>query len=188
MADTNENIVKFALAVDKDIEVELDAGDFHEKTIARLLTTAAANYVRNNVNGAHQRWVKAGSKSADKPDYAKVAGDAKQRLIDGTLQAAAGEGKGRKTKDPVDAIVTQAVMRDVFAKMQAKNPKAKWTDAVKKVGGSGLEYLRKLAGDDADKVKNLNTRYVKPAQTMLGLNAKGEKIATTDTDDSDDLI
>ena len=188
MAEDTGTTVKFTLPQDKDIEVEIDVTELPESVKNRLLKTAAKNYVLNSTSTANDKWKKAGSKEDDAPDFAEIATAAKTRLMEDKMRSLEG-GKSKAKADPIEAIVKAAVLRDLFTKMQKKNPKAKWTDAVKKIGPSALEYLRIQAGDDAEKVKAMNEKYIKPAQKMMGLDAKGKPIAKADDeDDGDDLL
>lgn len=174
---------KFKLPQDDDVEVLIDTETLPDAVKARLLVKAAKDYVLNSTSSAFQRWKKEGSKGEDTPDYAAVAKDAKARLVDDKMRATPGEGTGKTAKDPLDAVVTVAVVRDLFQSRKAKDPKVTYISITKEVGSSGVAYLTKLAGDDKAKLAKIEAKYLKPARQMLGINAKGEN-----TEDNDDLI
>jgi hypothetical protein len=82
----------------------------------------------------------------------------------------------RVARDPVDAIVTGVVQRELFAKNKAANPSYKWTDVVKEVGASGVAYLNKrietLVAGGADRGQleaMLDAKYIAPARIQAGV-------------------
>lgn len=118
------------------------------------------------------------------PNLAEIATAALNDLYEGKIRQRnrGGAAKEREAKDPVDAVVTQAVIRELFAKRKTEKPGTKYQEVVKEVGASGIEYLnnraKELAGSDtkrlADLQKTIDSKYVAPARKMVSLNAKGE--------------
>lgn len=117
------------------------------------------------------------------PDLAAIAAQAVADLYEGKLrQRGKGGSKERTAKDPVDAVVTQAVIRELFEKRKKENAKTKYQEVVKEVGESGIKYLEArattlAAGDDkrhAELTKQIENKYLKPARMMVSQNAKGE--------------
>lgn len=123
------------------------------------------------------------------------ANEAVADLLKGELrqQAKKGEGKSRAPKDPLVAAVTQVVARAVFdshkaagtkVPVEGKEPRAyTYPDAVKEVGGDGIAYLNKqidakvAAAPEGERdalraqlEKQRDTRYIKPARVMLGMD------------------
>jgi hypothetical protein len=115
-------------------------------------------------------------------------------LLKGELrsQAKKGEGRSRKTADPLTNAVTNVVVRAVFEANKAagrtvdngKGGTRAYTfpDATKEVGGDGIKYLnaqidaKVAAAPEAEQAelrkqleKQRDTRYIEPAQVMLGL-------------------
>jgi hypothetical protein len=122
------------------------------------------------------------------------ASEAIADLLKGEIRAQAAKGKGRtrKTADPLTTAITGVVVRAVFEANKAAgrtvdNGKGGtrpygFPDATKEVGGDGLAYLNKQidakvsAAPEAEQAelrkqleKQRDTRYVEPAQVMLGL-------------------
>lgn len=208
-AETDLNALSFTLpeTIDNTITVELDLSALPEASRARLLSTAARQYIMNRVNTAAVRYrkekdaydaeiAKDATFTGDKPevpDYAALAGAAKSDMMTGEMRDR-GDGTGgkRAPKDPLDAVVTTAVVRELFGKRKLANPATKYIDITKEVGASGIAFLnaradKAAAGDDARRAvltKKIETEYLAPARKLLGLNAKGEQNAATD----DDLI
>lgn len=178
--------ITFKLAVNDDIEVVIDTDEVPEELRERFLSDKYKQYVNSRVNSAVSKYKKdlEEDPTTDEPDYAEIASKAKADLLSGNVRVRGEGGKGKTTKDPLIGLITQAVIRDLFAKRRKKDKSLKYGTIVKEVGPDGLAYLKGIAGDDAGKLKNIETKYVKPARTMLGLNAKGESVA----DEEDDII
>lgn len=118
------------------------------------------------------------------PNLAEIAQGAITDMYEGKLrQRGKGTGKQAEAKDPVDAVVTQAVIRELFQKRKAEKPGTKYQEVVKEVGVSGIKYLEARAetlsnGDEkrkAELLKTLENKYIKPARQMVSVNAKGEQ-------------
>jgi hypothetical protein len=176
----------FKLAQDDAIEVVIDTDEVPDSIKERFLNNAYRQYVNSRVNVAAAKYKKdsEADPTIDEPDYAELAAKAKADLLAGTVRERGEGGKSKPVKDPLISLITQAVIRDLFAKRRKKDKALKFGTIVKEVGPNGLEYLKTLAGDSADKLKAIETKYVKPARTMLGINAKGESTQ----DDDDDII
>lgn len=175
------------LTQDENIEVVIDTAEIPEAIKERFLNSAYKSYINSRVNVAAAKFKKDKEEdpTVDEPDYAELAAKAKADLLAGTVRVR-GDGTGgrtRSTKDPLIGLITQAVIRDLFAKRRKKDPSVKFGTIVKEVGADGLAFLRERAKGDADKLKAIETKYVKPARTMLGVNAKGEPINTDEDDD-----
>jgi hypothetical protein len=122
------------------------------------------------------------------------AGEAIADLLKGELrqQGKKGEGKSRAPKDPLVAAVTNVVTRAVYEANKAAgrtvdNGKGGtrpygFPDATKEVGGDGIKYLnaqidaKVAAAPEAEQAelrkaleKQRDTRYIEPAQIMLGV-------------------
>lgn len=207
--ETNPNALAFTLpeTIDNTITVEVDLAALPDASRARLLSTAVRQYIMNRVNTAAVRYRK--DKAAYDaeiakdatftgdipalPNYAELAGAAKSDMLTGDMRDR-GDGTGgkRAPKDPLDAVVTTAVVRELFSKRKAATPSTKYIDITKEVGASGIAYLNAradaAAGDDEARravlAKKIETEYLAPARKLLGINAKGEQNAATD----DDLI
>lgn len=122
------------------------------------------------------------------------ANEAIADLLKGELRAQAAKGKGRSRapKDPLVQAVTNVVTRAVFEANKAAGRKITGTDgkerpygfpdATKEVGGDGIAYLnaqidaKVSAAPEGERdelrkqlEKQRDTRYIEPAQVMLGL-------------------
>lgn len=122
------------------------------------------------------------------------ANEAIADLLKGELrsQAKKGEGRSRQPKDPLVQAVTNVVTRAVYEANKAAgrtvdNGKGGtrpygFPDATKEVGGDGVKYLnaqidaKVAAAPEAEQAelrkaleKQRDTRYIEPAQVMLGL-------------------
>lgn len=211
MADetTDLNALSFTLpeSIDNTITVEIDLSALPDASRARLLGTAARQYIMNRVNTAAVRFrkelatyeaeiAKDATFTGDKPtapNYAELAGAAKSDMMTGEMRDR-GDGTGgkRAPKDPIDAVVTTAVVRELFGKRKAANAATKYVDITKEVGASGIAFLNTRAdaaakGDTTRReqlAKIIERDYLAPARKLLGLNAKGEQNAAGD----DDLI
>lgn len=119
-------------------------------------------------------------------DYAKVIRDAVTALYDNTIgKRNTGEGGGKKKgerKDPLVSAVTRAVVQEIFEKNYALDNNYKFPMAVKEVGQDGIAYLKnKMAANVAAGVATaeqmdyiFETKYMKPARIMLGLDQPGK--------------
>ena len=110
------------------------------------------------------------------PDYNEAYTRAVADLVAGKVRQVSDEPKQRKTKDPLTAVVTDAVIREVYASRRASDPKYTFIHARAEVGVDGIAYLNKLIDDKAaqgaDRVeleKTRDTRYINPAKQILGL-------------------
>jgi hypothetical protein len=118
------------------------------------------------------------------PNLAELAQAAIADLYAGKLQQRNrnGNAKQKAAKDPVDAVVTQAVIREMFAKRKAETPGTKYQDVVKLVGESGVVFLqnraKELAGGNEKRLEELNkqieSKYLAPARKMVSVNKAGE--------------
>lgn len=118
------------------------------------------------------------------PNLSEIANQVVADLYEGKVRqrAKGGSAKQRVAKDPVDAVVTQAVIRELFAKRKAETPGTKYQDVVKLVGESGTAYLmgraKELAGDNAKRLeeleKSIENKYLAPARKMVSVNKAGE--------------
>jgi hypothetical protein len=117
------------------------------------------------------------------PDYEDAFNRAVNDLKAGNIRRQSDEPKPRKTKDPLVAVVTDAVVRDVYTSKRAEDAKYSYLSAKKEVGTDGVAYLKSMietrvaAVADAEKAalraaleKQLETRYIGPAKVMLGMN------------------
>jgi hypothetical protein len=112
------------------------------------------------------------------PDYADAYARAVADLKAGNVRKQSDEPKQRVKKDPLVAVVTDAVIREVYESERTKDPKFTFLNARTKVGTDGIAYLNKLidekvaaGADRAALEKMLEERYVGPAKKMLGLTA-----------------
>lgn len=118
------------------------------------------------------------------PNLSEIANQVVTDLYEGKVRQRnkSGSAKQRAAKDPVDAVVTQAVIRELFAKRKAKTPGTKYQDVVKEVGESGTTYLmaraKTIAGDNAARQaeleKSIENKYLAPARKMVSVNKAGE--------------
>lgn len=118
------------------------------------------------------------------PNIGELAQAAIADLYEGKVRqrSKGGQAKTRVAKDPVDAVVTQAVIRELFAKRKTEKPGTKYQEVVKEVGESGIAYLNAravtLAAGDKKRLdeltKSIENKYLKPARQMVSVNAKGE--------------
>lgn len=110
------------------------------------------------------------------PNFEDVYNRAIADLVAGNIRRQSDEPKPRKTKDPLTAVVTDAVVRDVYTSKRAEDPKYSYLAAKKEVGTDGVAYLKAMIEtrvaegvDRADLEKMLETRYLAPARIMLGI-------------------
>ena len=115
------------------------------------------------------------------PDYAAAYVRAVKDLSEGNVRQQSDEPKARKTKDPLTAVVTDAVIREVYESRKAAAIAAGGTytyiQARAEVGPDGIAYLNKMIDTRvaegavrADLEAMLEARYVGPAKMMLGLS------------------
>lgn len=166
-----------------------------------LLKGAVRSYVANRVNSTHQRHQKdpavlawfsydeavkadplqtavatpAGERPAD-PDLNGALSRAYADLVVGNVRKQSDEPKARTRKDPLIALVTKAVVRDVFEARKAADPKYSYLSASKEVGTDGIAYLNQMietkaaAGVDRTALEKMrDNKYVNPAKVMLGI-------------------
>lgn len=197
---TNDATLAFELADkigDTAVSVNIDFAQVPADTRLQLLHMKARELVNGRPHQALMKFNKARAEYDEKckadptftgeapaaPDLAAIAQAAIADLYAGKVaQRNRGGAKAKTTKDPVDAVVTQAVIRELFAKRKAENPATKYGTVVKEVGESGIAYLQNrattLAAGDDKRLKELTSqidkKYVAPARAMVGVNAKGE--------------
>lgn len=167
-----------------------------------LLKGAVRSYIANRVNAAFQRhqkdedvksWaaydeaVKADplqsavpmptTERPAAPDLSGALARAIEDLTKGEIRRQGkGEPKARARKDPLVALVTKAVVKDVYESKKASDPKYSYLAAQKEVGPDGVAYLNSLieakvaAGvSRTDLEKMREEKYMKPAKLMLGI-------------------
>lgn len=194
-ATNNENVMVFDIP-NTDTKMQIDIAQVPAELRMDFLKKGLENYVRNSVNQANVRHKKAMEPWAayakaneadpnqtavpkpegDEPevDLIKTATDARERLYNNDVRKQ-GTGTAKRKTDPLTKMVTDAVLRELFDKKRETNSSYKWTDAVKEVGGNGIEYLDKLiadkvaaGADEAELNKYKETKYIQPAKLMLG--------------------
>lgn len=113
-------------------------------------------------------------------DYGAVIGGALKALKENAIgRRGTGERKAKERKDPLIAQITRAVVSEIFQKNSATNKDYKYPHALQEVGADGLAYLRAKAAEKvaaglatAEQMDYvLETRYIKPARIMLGMDA-----------------
>jgi hypothetical protein len=186
-----------------DGKVSFDCATIPGETRLDFLKGAVRSYIANRLNGVHTRHEKdekvVAWKAYDEaskadplqsavpkpegdrpaaPDYKDALTRALDDLTKGNVRKVGAEPKARKTKDPLVAVVTDAVVREVFASKKAANAKYTYLEAKKEVGADGVEYLNrmieaKVAGgvDRALLTKMLDEKYIGPAKAMLGITS-----------------
>jgi len=184
--------------------VKLDMAEVEQKARMRLLKTAVRAYITNRVSTAVAKTKKDNAEFETydaamkndplqtlvvKPDgdrattdFGEVVDNALKALRTGELgKRGTGETKPKVLRDPVITQVTRSVVAEVFEKGRATDPKYKYPTAQKEVGQDGLAYLkakieeRVAAGADRAAMEAyLETRYIKPARIMLGLDTPGK--------------
>lgn len=111
-------------------------------------------------------------------DLVALATAGAEALYSGELRKKGdGTAKTRTPKDPVDALVTQNVVRELFTKNKATDAKYTYPMAVKEVGASGTAFLKAridtavaAGADRAQLEKMLEARYLAPARMMAGVD------------------
>lgn len=179
--------------------IQLDLSQVPTSVRLHLLKTAAKSYIHNRVTTAEAKTTKANAAFASydaavkndplqtvvaKPegepattDYDAVVGAAINALMTDTLgRRGTGTKKARVLRDPLITQITRAVVAKVF-KDNAGNPDYKYPHAQKEVGSDGLAYLENklpewlaAGGTEAEFRKTIETKYINPAKTMLGIN------------------
>lgn len=187
-----------------DKNVELDLAQIPSEVRMRLLRTATRAYITNristavaktkNTNGAFDTYDAAVKNdplqtAVPKPegeravtDYGEIIDGAIKALYSGELgKRGTGEGKPKVLRDPLITQITRSVVAEVYEKGRAADPKYRYPTAQKEVGSDGLAYLKAkieakvAAGADATALNAyLETRYIKPARIMLGMDAPGK--------------
>lgn len=179
-----------------------DCATIPGETRLDLLKGAVRSYIANRVNATFQRhqkqdevkaWaaydeaVKAdplqtavakpeGERPAA-PDLAGSLAAALEALTKGEIRKqGTGERKPRERKDPLIAMVTKAVVKDVYESKRAADPKYTYLMAQKEVGPDGVAYLNTIidqkvaAGVDRTALEKMReTKYMNPARLMLGI-------------------
>ena len=179
-----------------------DCASIPAETRLDLLKTAVRGYLANRVNAAHQRHQKleavtaweafdAASKAdplqtlvpkpeGDRPvapDLVATLNGAIADLVAGNIRKMGTGTKTRERKDPLIAMVTKTVVKEVYEGRHAVDSKFTYIMAGKEVGTDGVAYLNNLietkvaAGvSRTDLEKMLEERYMKPARLMLGID------------------
>lgn len=192
----NANLHTFEIPYTDNTAMQIELDKIPPATRLELLKTQVSNYVRNSVNQANVRHTKAmepweaynkacavdpAQTAVPKPegdmptvDLVEVAKAARERLYEGNVRKN-GERKSKPKVDPLTKLVTDAVVRELFDKKRETVKGYKFTDAVKEVGGNGIEYLDKMiaervaaGADQAELIKFKESRYIQPAKLMLG--------------------
>lgn len=212
-AENSGNTFLFDVPYVEGTQMQIDVNAIPEEVRADILKKGIVAYVRNSVNQANNRHKKAmepweaydkaiaadamqtavpqpqGERPADPADtLVETATAARQRLYDGEIRKT-GTRKARKTADPLDSIITQAVVRELYDKNREADSKYKYTDATSEVAkaGGGTAYLEakiaervKAGADEAELRKFMESRYVQPAKLILGQRdtptTKGESL------------
>lgn len=194
----DENILLYTIPGNEpEVQMQIDLTKIPASVRLDFLKGAVLDYAKNAVNQAKIRHNKANAPfeayaaatAADplqtavpKPegeaavlDLIPTATAARDRLYSGEIRRMGGEPKARATVDPLAKMITDAVVRELHTKQKAVVQGYKWTDAVKEVGNDGLAYLNakidalvEAGGDRAALEKFRDTRYVAPAEMMLG--------------------
>lgn len=201
-ATETSNILAFALQ-DKQGDAEVSVNVDISRIPANIRRELLDQRIKQLVNGRpHQAAMKFAAETTEykakcdadptfdgaapaMPNLAEIAQGAINDMYEGKLrQRGKGGSKQAEAKDPVDAVVTQAVIRELFQKRKAEKPGTKYQEVVKEVGTSGIAYLTARAtslanGDEkrlAELTKTIENKYVKPARAMVSQNAKGEQV------------
>jgi hypothetical protein len=197
--DTPSTLYKFEID-DYDNEIAVELNNVPAPLRLRLLKTATRAYITNRISTAAAKTKKENAKFdqydaamkndplqtlVPKPegdraatDYAGIVDGAIKALYSGEIgRRGDGEGKKKVLRDPLITQITRAVVADVYEKGRAADLKYKYPTAQKEVGSDGLAYLKgKIAekvaagGDAAALNQYLETKYIKPARIMLGLD------------------
>jgi len=187
---------------EKDVEVDLAAIPLTIRK--HLLKTAVRGYILNRVSTALAKakkdntdWDVYEAATKNDPlqaivaqpteprvsvDIAAISERAIKALYEGALgRRGDGAKKAKVLRDPLTTQITRAVVAEVYEKGRALDPSYKYPTALKEVGADGIAYLKaKIAekvaagADEAVMLAFLDTRYVKPARIMLGLDTPGK--------------
>jgi len=111
------------------------------------------------------------------PNYIEAYERAIKDLSEGKVRRQSDEPKApKKARDPLTAVITDAVIREVYESKRVSDPKYTYILARAEVGADGVAYLDKLiaakvaeGADEAALQKMKETRYVGPAKMMLGI-------------------
>lgn len=206
----NPNVITFVIpGSEPEVQMAVDLDQMPAAVRLDFLKTAVRNYVVNPVNQVSVRHTKdsAGWAAYDEATKAnplqtavpKPAGErpvldqsklidaakaARERLYKGEIRKQ-GDGTGKKQAkaDPLDAMVTRAVVTELFEKRKVSTPGVKYTDITSEVAkaGGGIAYLDQMIAEkvaaapeaeqatvkaNLDKFKE--SRYINPAKLMLG--------------------
>lgn len=196
-AVTNDNVLIFRIP-NTETDISVDIASIPAEVRMDQLKGALRNYITNAVNQANVRAKKANepfdlydeAQKADPvqtavarpegertvPDLLKTAADARERLYKGEVKKQ-GDGTTREKADPLTKLVTDAVVRELFAKRKEADNKVKYTDITSEISkaGGGVKYLETMitakveAGADEKQLRDfMDARYIKPAKMMLG--------------------
>lgn len=113
-----------------------------------------------------------------KPNFAEAYERAVKDLAEGKIRRQSDEPKPpKKSRDPLIAVITDAVIREVYDARKAKDNKYTYIMARAEVGPDGVAYLDRMiaakvaeGADQAALEKMKETRYVAPAKMMLGIS------------------
>jgi hypothetical protein len=185
-------------------KVGVDLAQIPPDVRMRLLRTATRAYITNRISTAVAKTKKDNGEfdtyeaamkndplqtAVPKPegerkntDFADVIDGAIKALYSGELgKRGTGEGKPKVLRDPLITQITRSVVAEVYEKGRASDPKYRYPTAQKEVGSDGLAYLKAkidekvAAGADANALNSyLETRYIKPARIMLGMDSPGK--------------
>lgn len=196
-AATPDNVLIFRIP-NTETDISVDIAQVPASVRMDMLKTALRNYITNATNQANVRANKANepfdlydeAQKADpvqtavpRPDgervvadLLKTAADARERLYKGEVKKQ-GDGTPRAKVDPLTKLVTDAVVRELFAKRKEADSKVKYTDITSEVSkaGGGVKYLEAMvaekvaAGADEKQLRDfMDARYIKPAKMMIG--------------------
>lgn len=194
------NVYVFPIAgAEPATSISIELGTIPVEARMDLLKQKIREYVTNSVNQASVRHKRAMEPSdayakacevdplqtavpkptAEAPtvDLIAVAAAARDRLYKNEIRKQGDGSKVKVTRDPLVKMVTDAVVRELFDKRKAADASYKWTDAVKAVGSSGIDYLNSMieervaaGAERATLEKYRDERYIKPIMLALGLS------------------
>lgn len=202
-AAENANTLQFAIpGIEPETQISIDLSLIPADTRMDFLKSAVRAYIVNPVNQVNVRHNKElgpwnDYDEATKADplqtaVAKPEGErpglpteklidaakaARERLYKGEVRKQGDGSKSKPKADPLDAMVTRAVVSELFDKNKATTPGYKYTDATSEVAkaGGGIKYLdakiaEKVAqgAEEAALLKFKENRYINPAKLMLG--------------------
>lgn len=150
------------------------------ESVAKKANADWDRYESASANDPLQTLVAKPTKDKETVDRNDVALKAIQALYEGKFVRRDGSTpkKQKERKDPLVTHITRTVVQELFEQRRKSDPSYKYPTASKEVGPDGIAYLkaridaRIAAGEDA-KVLNdfLETKYLKPARLMLGLES-----------------